>query len=592
MSSVRGICNRALAIAVAALTPAAIWPYSAQAVDLVGIAQSAALDQPRINLMLSTAPGSPLLTERVDLEDIFGPPIQTVNLQAYFDTGASGILLGNFTATDLGVPRATHNGQPVKFHDVGVAGSDEFDVSELLYVGLAPFQPFTNVDSVASYTQLSMPMRMQVGPIRQITNPSNDPIDQLIFLLTNQEFNVVGMPAMTGKTVVIDSRHTNNAANILGGDPDVLDDIINGGDIGALASFLNSLELRTYVYNPGTPFAPATVDTNPGIPEVSHHIKLSYGTFDGYTTVTPAGAAGPTLAHNPFVGPNPVLNNPSDTTPPVKIGLGNLATEGSFLFDTGAAASMISTELAADLHVRYVAGTKGTENAALELFNPANGQSIMQLPDQFKLTIGGIGGQTTLAGFFLDELLLKTIEGNAANDDDPNHMKFLGAPVLVHDIVLHHPDPNQTITLDGILGMNFLTGSVNVTTTGTEIVGAGYTAGAFDWLTFDETTGMLGLKLNSAFVPIAGDFDSDGDVDGADFVAWQTNFPKASGATLGEGDADGDGDVDGADFVVWQTHFPYTPGGGASPVPEPQAILLATLALVGWMAARRSGFPA
>jgi fibronectin-binding autotransporter adhesin len=74
-----------------------------------------------------------------------------------------------------------------------------------------------------------------------------------------------------------------------------------------------------------------------------------------------------------------------------------------------------------------------------------------------------------------------------------------------------------------------------------------------------------------------GDFDSDGDVDGADFVAWQTNFPTASGATLAQGDADGDGDVDGADFVVWQTNFPFTPGPGASPVPEPHGFVLVGL---------------
>jgi autotransporter-associated beta strand protein len=79
----------------------------------------------------------------------------------------------------------------------------------------------------------------------------------------------------------------------------------------------------------------------------------------------------------------------------------------------------------------------------------------------------------------------------------------------------------------------------------------------------------------------AGDFDGDGDVDGADFVAWQTNFPTPSGATLAQGDADGDGDVDGADFVVWQTNFPFTPGPGAAPVPEPSAIILAAIAPLG-----------
>lgn len=82
--------------------------------------------------------------------------------------------------------------------------------------------------------------------------------------------------------------------------------------------------------------------------------------------------------------------------------------------------------------------------------------------------------------------------------------------------------------------------------------------------------------LNAPSAAVPGDFDGDGDVDGADFVAWQTHFPTGSGAALADGDADGDGDVDGADFVVWQTNFPFIPGPGASAVPEPSsfAVLL------------------
>jgi hypothetical protein len=90
---------------------------------------------------------------------------------------------------------------------------------------------------------------------------------------------------------------------------------------------------------------------------------------------------------------------------------------------------------------------------------------------------------------------------------------------------------------------------------------------------------------------VPGDFDGDGDVDGADFVAWQTNFPTATGATLAQGDADGDGDVDGADFVVWQTNFPFTPGPGATPVPEPYAWLMWLMGVFAPVIWRRSTVP-
>ena len=80
--------------------------------------------------------------------------------------------------------------------------------------------------------------------------------------------------------------------------------------------------------------------------------------------------------------------------------------------------------------------------------------------------------------------------------------------------------------------------------------------------------------IHAAATAIPGDFDMDGDVDGADFVAWQTNFPKSEGAERMTGDADSDGDVDGADFVIWQTHFPTTPVPSTATVPEPPGIAL------------------
>jgi hypothetical protein len=87
---------------------------------------------------------------------------------------------------------------------------------------------------------------------------------------------------------------------------------------------------------------------------------------------------------------------------------------------------------------------------------------------------------------------------------------------------------------------------------------------------------------------LPGDFDSDGDVDGADFVAWQTNFPTGNSATTSQGDADGDGDVDGADFAAWQANFPVAPSSGTVSVPEPTSCALAVIACLGaWRFRRR-----
>jgi hypothetical protein len=97
--------------------------------------------------------------------------------------------------------------------------------------------------------------------------------------------------------------------------------------------------------------------------------------------------------------------------------------------------------------------------------------------------------------------------------------------------------------------------------------------------------------LNGPPAALPGDFDADGDVDGADFVAWQTHFPTESGATLAGGDADDDDDVDGADFAAWQGSFPVAPGPGVTPVPEPTAFWIAwvgaTIALVRKCRGRR-----
>jgi autotransporter-associated beta strand protein len=91
-----------------------------------------------------------------------------------------------------------------------------------------------------------------------------------------------------------------------------------------------------------------------------------------------------------------------------------------------------------------------------------------------------------------------------------------------------------------------------------------------------------GLLQVSAFLgtPLAGDFNSDGSVTGADLVVWQSHIGLA-GASRGDGDANGDGTVDGADFVVWQQQVGMLPAdvAGASAVPEPSGLGMLLIAV-------------
>jgi hypothetical protein len=90
---------------------------------------------------------------------------------------------------------------------------------------------------------------------------------------------------------------------------------------------------------------------------------------------------------------------------------------------------------------------------------------------------------------------------------------------------------------------------------------------------------------------IAADFNEDGVVDGADFLAWQRGFGISDGsAGPADGDANDDGNVDAADLDLWKTNF--GPGGviaAVAAVPEPRVGILAAMAASLICAARRRG---
>lgn len=70
------------------------------------------------------------------------------------------------------------------------------------------------------------------------------------------------------------------------------------------------------------------------------------------------------------------------------------------------------------------------------------------------------------------------------------------------------------------------------------------------------------------------DFDVDGDVDGSDFLAWQRNVGKTSGAAIEDGDANHDGAVNGSDLEIWTGQFGAPIVVAHAPVPEPGTNIL------------------
>jgi len=87
---------------------------------------------------------------------------------------------------------------------------------------------------------------------------------------------------------------------------------------------------------------------------------------------------------------------------------------------------------------------------------------------------------------------------------------------------------------------------------------------------------------------VDADFDGDGDVDGADFLAWQQNAGTVSGATPEQGDADGNGAVDGLDLAAWQGAFgPGAAAPSAAAIPEPATAALAAIGMLLAAATRK-----
>ena len=487
---------------------AALLLYSAAgyAVDIPGVKHSA-WDQPQINAAIVRPPATDPLTCFVcNGTDAF-------NFSAILDTGASGVVIAKDYADDLvgfdltryeyEYPDASTS--PVWFSDVAIGGQVDYEVSETLELSLAPFYPTVDIGKFttfgAVYDQSLAPGRFQIG---QISNAF--------------QTNVIGMPAMVGNVTVVD--------------PKLMDDFLlryaHASSILDVLAFYD--QLHTYLYDPGTSYDPLTPTTDPGIPVTDRHVQMTMVDVSRFTETVPdpdtggsyPGLESPVLSNNPFIGPSPdppplLPCDLAGGVPGITVTYGDSACTGSFLFDTGAGGTFISTVMAGELDVQYRFGTVGTSAPILEKVSDGT-----PLPDQFSVEVSGLGGSTVVSGFYLDSLLVQTIEG-AASPDHPDDLRYVNVPVYVLDVTVKDPLTSDEIILDGIFGMNMLVGSVEILPIDDPrdppdgggdlplVLPLGDSRlSPFDWIVFDEPNARLGLKIGPS---IDNDRDDDGVLD-------------------------------------------------------------------------------
>jgi hypothetical protein len=96
-----------------------------------------------------------------------------------------------------------------------------------------------------------------------------------------------------------------------------------------------------------------------------------------------------------------------------------------------------------------------------------------------------------------------------------------------------------------------------------------------DWI---SPTATLTLTLLAPV--IAGDFNRDGIVDGADYVFWRKQ--KGQSVARGtNGDSNFDGQVTDADYIIWRAHVGQPAGiGSSTTIPEPTGFVLVMIALI------------
>jgi hypothetical protein len=144
-----------------------------------------------------------LLDEDFNILSGFEP--SAFSFAAIYDTGASGMLLGTFHAAELGIPHTGNIGIPVvlneTYGDVGIGGTETFQVSQPTYVRLAPTTLNSGDLSLDIYDDLfgggSSPGRNEIQEVGNYVSAGSSPFK---FQISSRNIpDIVGTPVLGNK---------------------------------------------------------------------------------------------------------------------------------------------------------------------------------------------------------------------------------------------------------------------------------------------------------------------------------------------------------------------------------------------------------